>query len=352
MGDYGYAAKDVPADLNGKEVFITGGTNGIGLSYARTLYSRGASLHIISQTPEIGQAAKQYITSGDLTTAPEDYQHGFGSGTDTSGEGGSKSGTVQIYNCELEDLNAVAKTAQEVKSKINRLDLFAAIAGKGVNSFTRTKDGYDSHLTINCLSHHLLLSHLFSAMKKTASEPGADVRIINMASESHRHDIGGPSEYLGGDRFRTTEEFKRDVGPAGLYGRSKIGNILFTRAVTQKHAVSTPIHVFATHPGVVATGQQSQFKPAYGELIGSVMAPVVQAMARRPDQGASSILWASVAEDAKDESQYPNGSYFSDPKTLGGESNEGKDQELIDNFYSTSEKVIKEIVGEANMGAW
>jgi len=47
-------------------------------------------------------------------------------------------------------------------------------------------------------------------MKKTASEPGSDVRILNMASESHRHDIGGPSEYLGGDRFKTVDEFKRD----------------------------------------------------------------------------------------------------------------------------------------------
>jgi len=352
MGDYGYSAKDVPADLSGKQIFITGGTNGIGLSYARTLYTRGASLHIISQTAEVGNAAEAYITTGDIHTAPKDYQEGFGSGTDTSGEGGSKTGSVQLYNCELADLNDVAKTAKEIKDKVDRLDIFAAIAGVGVNSFTRTKDGYDSHLTINCLSHHLFLSHFFPIMKETASQPGADIRIVNMASESHRHDIGGPSEYLGGDRFRTKEEFKRDVGPAGLYGRSKIGNILFTRAVTQRHAASTPIHVFATHPGVVATGQQDQFKPAYGEVAGAILGAVVRPLARRPDQGASSILWASCAEDAKDEASYPNGSYFSDPKTLGGESNEGKDQELIDNFYKTSEEVIKEIVGEKNMGSW
>lgn len=118
-------------------------------------------------------------------------------------------------------MNAVAATAKEVKQNLDRLDIFAAIAGIGVNSFELSKDGYDSHLTINCLSHHLLLSHLFSVLKKTSQEPGADVRILNMASESHRHDIGGPSKYLGGDRFRTIEEFKRDVGPAGLYGRTK-----------------------------------------------------------------------------------------------------------------------------------
>lgn len=76
------------------------------------------------------------------------------------------------------------------------------------------------------------------------------------------------------------------------------------------------------------TGQQDQFKPAYGELAGTVLGAVVRPLARHPDQGALSALWASVAPDTLDESKYPNGSYFSDPKVLGQESNEGKDQEV------------------------
>lgn len=78
----------------------------------------------------------------------------------------------------------------------------------------------------------------------------------------------------------------------------------------------------------MATGQQDQFKPAYGETAGAILGAVVRPMARHPDQGSLSILWASFATDARDASKYPNGSYFSDPKTLGGESNEGKDQEV------------------------
>jgi len=94
-----------------------------GLSYARTLYSHGASLHIISQTAEVGQAAEKYITTGDIHSAPKDYQEGFGSKTDSSAEGGNKQGKLAMYNVDLEDLNAVAATAKEVKSKLDRLDV-------------------------------------------------------------------------------------------------------------------------------------------------------------------------------------------------------------------------------------
>ena len=76
------------------------------------------------------------------------------------------------------------------------------------------------------------------------------------------------------------------------------------------------------------TGQQDQFKPAYGEVAGTILGAVVRPLARHPDQGALSALWASVAPDTLDESKYPYGSFFSDPKVLGQESNEGKDQEV------------------------
>lgn len=114
--------------------------------------------------------------------------------------------------------------------------------------------------------------------------------------------------------------------------------------------------------------QQDQFKAAYGETAGAALGAVVRPLARTPDQGSLSILWASVAEDARDASKYENGSYFSDPKVIGGESNEGKDQEvsfycrelldadhiiqLIDNFFETSEKVLADVVGQANIGSW
>lgn len=87
-----------------------------------------------------------------------------------------------------------------------------------------------SHLTLNNLSHHLLLSHFLPFLLETAKRPDADVRIIQMSSELHRATLpSGPSTWLGGSKFKDEEEFKKDVGPNGLYARTKLGVILFTK---------------------------------------------------------------------------------------------------------------------------
>lgn len=81
-----------------------GGTNGIGLSYARTLYTRGATLYVLSHSESTGQQGIAYIKSGKLEDAPSDYAAGFDNKTDTSGEGGNLEGKVEFVQVDLEDL--------------------------------------------------------------------------------------------------------------------------------------------------------------------------------------------------------------------------------------------------------
>jgi len=75
-------------------------------------------------------------------------------------------------------------------------------------------------MTINVLSHQLLLSYLLPILEKTSKEhPDTDVRVVLEASEMHRTSFGGPSESMGGDKFRTVDEFRKDVGQQNLYAR-------------------------------------------------------------------------------------------------------------------------------------
>lgn len=139
--------------------------------------------------------------------------------------------------------NDVARVAKELK-QLDRIDVVANIAGKGVNAFSLTKDGYDSHLTMNCLSHHLLLSHLLPTLEKTSEIPGADVRIVNMASEQHRGTFGGPGTF--GDKFRSEEEFKKDIGSSFVFVFSFF-SILFTTVLSLRHLSSASLpHVPVT----------------------------------------------------------------------------------------------------------
>jgi len=78
----------------------------------------------------------------------------------------------------------------------------------------------------------------------------------------------------------------------------------------------------------VATGQQSQFKPAYGELVGAVMAAAVRPFMSTPDQGSISALWAGTSPELREEGKWKNGSYFTEAQEEGKESAEASDQEV------------------------
>lgn len=102
-GDYNFSHAEA-GDQSGRVFVITGGTNGIGLSYARTLYTRGAILWILSNQAEVAEKGLNFIRTGRSDQAPQDYQDGFGNEKDTSGEGGTKQGQVEWVKCDLEDL--------------------------------------------------------------------------------------------------------------------------------------------------------------------------------------------------------------------------------------------------------
>ncbi|SCV72209.1 BQ2448_4903 [Microbotryum intermedium] len=349
-----YSHSDVPT-LVGSHYFITGGTNGIGLSISRTLYSRGAHLHLFSSSDSVADQAMDYIKTGDLKKAPEEYAAGFGGQQDLSGEGPSdklKTGKIEWDQVDFKDLNMVATKTKELALNLPRLDGCFLLAGIGVNEFQPTAGGCDAHLTINNLSNHVILSHLLPIMIKTSRMPDTDVRILTMSSENHRLTFGGPSSTFGGSCFTDEEEFKKNIGPSNLYSRTKLGNILFTKAIVQRHLQDTSTLAFATHPGAVATGQQNQFKDAYRQVLGTALKVATRPLMSRPDQGAISTLWAGMSPSLREEGKYENGSYFNEAENEGGETSEAQDQELIDNFFDLSEEVIKKVVGKEGLGTW
>ncbi|KAK4048989.1 mitochondrial 54S ribosomal protein YmL35 [Microbotryomycetes sp. JL221] len=291
-------------NLAGREYVVTGGSDGIGLSISRTLFSHGATVHVVSRVQDTADHALAYIKSDEGATVKSSN---------------SGSNTVEWHKMNFEDLQDVARHSKKLSSKLDRLDGVYLISGIGVNEHSLTKDGFDTHLTTNCLAHHVLMSHLVPILIKTArDDPNASVRIVIMSSELHRTTFGGPSETFGGTKFSSVDEFRKEVGPVAEYSRSKLGNILFTKALVQRYLYDkTNVRAYATHPGAVATGQQAQFKEAYGDVAGAALASVTRPLMRRPDQGAQSALFAGLSGDA---SKYDNGTYSSESNEDGKES--------------------------------
>lgn len=95
-------------------------------------------------------------------------------------------------------------------------------------------------------------------------------------------------------------------------------------------------------------GQPNQFPDAFGAL-GEAMLATIKPVMRTPEHGSLSLLWASVAPEA---SEYEQGTYFTDPKEPGKETSQGKDMDLADNFWNTSQEVIKQVVGPDALIPW
>ena len=58
-----------------------------------------------------------------------------------------------------------------------------------VGSGRGTEDGLEIHMQVNHLGHFLLTLLLEESLKKAASEPGSDVRIVNVSSDGHKFTI-------------------------------------------------------------------------------------------------------------------------------------------------------------------
>lgn len=151
-----------------------------------------------------------------------------------------------------------------------------------------------------------------------------------MSSELHR------ATFFADIKFESEAEFKEDLGPARLYARSKLADILLIKRLVQLYLQpSSKVVAFCTHPGAVSTGQVDQYKDAYGENVGTAIKAVITKGMRAPDDGALSALWAATASDARD--KFESGTYFSNPDQDGKETNEAKDQRVSSRHFPARE---------------
>ena len=159
-------------------------------------------------------------------------------------------------------------------------------------------------------------------------------------------------------KFASLDEMNDDtLGPNQLYARSKLAVILFTRfglvnkVLTPSAAGTKPrIYAIATHPGAVHTGQQDQFKEAYGTLFGTVMKTVTVPFMRSPEQGSLSTLWAATSDEV--EKQDLQGVYVTDPGKWGGESSQAQDETIGENLWKLSHELIREKAGADALLDW
>ena len=170
------------AHSDGKQVLITGATNGIGLAAAEALAARGANVAIVGRNETRARIAAARVTNAAAAGA-----------------------TVGTFIADLSSQAAVRKLAAEVLARHPKLDILINNAGAMYTSRQLSADGIELTWALNHLAPFLLTTLLLDRLR--ASAPS---RIITTASEAHQgadipfDDLNAERSYRGFGRYRKT----------------------------------------------------------------------------------------------------------------------------------------------------
>ncbi|KAG3261245.1 retinol dehydrogenase 12 isoform X1 [Ictidomys tridecemlineatus] len=258
--------------LPGKVVVITGANTGIGKETARELARRGARVYIACRDVLKGESAASDIRAD------------------------TKNSQVLVRKLDLSDTKSIRAFAEGFLAgspwlclaEEKQLHILINNAGVMLCPYSKTADGFETHLGVNHLGHFLLTHLLLERLKESAP-----ARVVNLSSVVHHigkirfHDLQGEKRYCSGF----------------AYCHSKLANVLFTRELA-KRLQGTGVTTYAVHPGIVSSELvRHSFLLC---LFWRLFSPFV----KTTREGAQTSLHCALAEGLEPLS----GKYFSDCK--------------------------------------
>ncbi len=277
--------------MKDKVCVITGGTDGIGKAAAHELAVQGAKLLIHGRDPDKGARAVAEIKA--RSGNPE----------------------IDFLQADFASLAEVRGLAAAVTQRTPRVDVLINNAGGFFGRRTLSKDGYEMTFAVNHLAPFLLTHLLLDALKSTPQS-----RIVTIASAAHK----GASIVF--DDLQATRKF------SGLacYGRSKLANILFTRALA-KRLKGSGTTATCLHPGFVRTEIGRDIDAPIGKLIFGLMSR----FARSPQKGAQTLVYLAASPQA----QGASGGYYFDCKEIAP-APEAQDDKVAERLWEVSARMV------------
>ncbi|KAF9380039.1 hypothetical protein CPB97_008606 [Podila verticillata] len=308
-----YTDKDIP-DLSGKVAIVTGANTGLGYATTVALASHGARVFLACRSRERALEAIERAKV-DIAQLPNAVEN------------------IQLDFLEL-DLNSMASCHRAAKEFVKLgLPLHILINNGGVMTtpFALSADGIEQQFAINHLGHFVFTLGLLDKLKE--SQPS---RIVVLSS------IGHESSVKGGVDFDTLND-PNASNTASRYGRSKLSNILFAKALARRLA-NEKVYVNALHPGFVYTDLQRNTQASMGKIasIGYDLAGRISAAS--PTKGAYNQLFCATSPEIE-EKDY-RGLYFMPTGIEFRPSPYASDEELQEKLWTYSETVFREKVKE------
>ncbi|MGD9616969.1 MAG: SDR family NAD(P)-dependent oxidoreductase [Alphaproteobacteria bacterium] len=192
----------------------------------------------------------------------------------------SGSERIETALADFASLASVRSLAGTVRGRYDRLNVLVNNAGIIAPRYQLSQDGYELTVAVNHLAPFLLTNLLLDRLRASASE-AAPGRVITVASQAHR-----------GARLDLRTWMRPDGwSPLQAYGRSKLCNILFTRALARRLAAREVVAA-SLHPGVIATkiGDSAGTLTGFGWRLAKPFFP-------SPEKGARTTLFLATTPD-------------------------------------------------------
>lgn len=247
--------------MQGKTVVITGATSGVGEVAACKLAEQGARIVLIARDHGRGEQTRRRLE----LAAP--------------GRG------HVIHYANLSRLAEMKRVSEEIAASEARIDVLINNAGAIFGTRQVTGDALELTFATNHMAYFVVTNLLLERLKAT---PGA--RIVSTSSDAHRR-----AKLDFGDL-----QLEKGYSAGGMYGRTKLMNILFTRELSRRLAGSG-VAANCLHPGFVAT----RFGDASGGLM-SLGLRVAKKFALTPEEGANTIIYLASSPEVEGVS----GEYF------------------------------------------
>jgi len=293
---YGSTAEEVTEglDLKGKTMLVTGCNSGLGEETVRVLALRGARVFATARSVE---KAREALAKVKGETVP--------------------------FACELSEPSSVKACVDAVKAELaksgKKLDAILCNAGVMALPALELSHGYEKQFFTNHVGHFVLVTGLEDVLAD-------DARVVMTSSAAHASAPKGGIDFdnLKGERGYKSWE---------AYGRSKIANLYFARALAKRFE-GTKRTANAVHPGVIQTNL-GRHLPSVARFFFTLANPI--ALKDAKEGAATQVYVAAHPAAATITGRYWKDANVTEPRK------DGLDMDIATKLWAKTEEIVREV---------
>jgi len=241
-----------PGSMAGKRVLVTGASSGLGQAAAEGLARLGATVHLLVRNEEKGRT----VLDGVRADVPGADAH--------------------LEVCDVSDLADVRRFADDLVSRVDRLDVLVHNAGSMPPERTEAPGGHELTVALHVLGPVLMTELLLPVLR------GHDARVVLVTSGgmyTQRLPVRDPDYERG--------EYRGTVA----YARSKRMQVALA-PLMQRRWSAAGLRVHVMHPGWADTPGVATSLPLFKKITGPLL--------RDTEQGADTVVWLAATEPQPD----------------------------------------------------